>query len=596
MMGLNFFLAIQPCLPDHSNGSIQFPGICKSQILGICFGVFAGLVSYSPQATAAIAFSDSFNVPDRLITNEYGYWNPTSSQAILSNDWEMTSGSLFAQLGTAWTGVPDTCSTKGGSPDATSSLCTNSSVFRLNTKRTFAGNTKVSFAIRQNKDLHSLNCNTNDSCWYGTHIWLRHVNQYNLYYASIQRADGKVVIKRKVPCGSDNSGTYFALSSYIPNDWSIGNWKRYSATIGTNADGSVTIKLYDEDKSATVPVVEGTDQGGTNPNWSSSCTTPGRYASSTYAPITQAGSAGVRGDYANFNLDDFTVTTDAAPAAGITSPVNGSTVSGTVKIAASTADDSQISHVDFYIDGTPIGTSTTAPYSYSWNTTGVVSGTHVLNVRAYDKAGNAGVLSPSVKVTTALTATFPVDTVAPTTSIVAPAAGSTVSGKVNVTANAADAVGVTKVEFYVNGVLKLTDTTAPYNYTWDTTVVSNGAYTLSAKAYDAAGNVGSSAALPITVANITSSASTSSSTSSGLAITTKITSQWDTGYCQSVTIKNITSSPITWQVSLPISGKLSSIWNAIGKLSGSTLVMTGETWNATLKPGALTSPGFCTQR
>jgi hypothetical protein len=140
---------------------------------------------------------------------------------------------------------------------------------------------------------------------------LRYQNEFNLYYASIQRADGKVVIKRKVPCGSDNSGTYFELSSYVPHDWSVTNWKHYSATVATNTDGSVTIQLFDDDQSTTVPIVTGTDKGGTNPNWRSSCTTPGHYASSAYTPITQAGAVGIRGDFANFNFDQFVVSADS---------------------------------------------------------------------------------------------------------------------------------------------------------------------------------------------------------------------------------------------------------------------------------------------
>ncbi|MGI0049892.1 MAG: Ig-like domain-containing protein, partial [Nitrososphaera sp.] len=50
------------------------------------------------------------------------------------------------------------------------------------------------------------------------------------------------------------------------------------------------------------------------------------------------------------------------------------------------------------------------------------------------------------------------DTTAPTVSITAPANGATISGTVSVTASASDNVGVAKVVFYVDGVLKSTDT------------------------------------------------------------------------------------------------------------------------------------------
>ncbi|OGY25374.1 MAG: hypothetical protein A2Z11_00775 [Candidatus Woykebacteria bacterium RBG_16_43_9] len=93
------------------------------------------------------------------------------------------------------------------------------------------------------------------------------------------------------------------------------------------------------------------------------------------------------------------------------------------------------------------------------------------------------------------------DIVAPFVSIVSPSAGSTVFGTVSIQANATDNVGVTKVEFYVDGELKETDTSPPYSYSWDTTTVSNGIYSLLAKAYDAANNIGTSETVSVTVNN-----------------------------------------------------------------------------------------------
>jgi len=93
------------------------------------------------------------------------------------------------------------------------------------------------------------------------------------------------------------------------------------------------------------------------------------------------------------------------------------------------------------------------------------------------------------------------DTTLPTTSITAPAAGATVSGTVAVNASASDNVGVTKVEFYLDGALKSTDTTSPYSWSWDTTTATNASHTLTSKAYDAALNVGTSTSISVTVSN-----------------------------------------------------------------------------------------------
>ena len=93
------------------------------------------------------------------------------------------------------------------------------------------------------------------------------------------------------------------------------------------------------------------------------------------------------------------------------------------------------------------------------------------------------------------------DTTAPTTSITAPASGATVSGTTTVTASASDNVGVTKVEFWLDGALRTTDTASPYSWSWDTTAFANSAHSLVAKAYDAAGNVGTSSTVTVTVSN-----------------------------------------------------------------------------------------------
>ena len=98
-------------------------------------------------------------------------------------------------------------------------------------------------------------------------------------------------------------------------------------------------------------------------------------------------------------------------------------------------------------------------------------------------------------------ATPPADTTAPTASITAPANGATVSGTVSMTATASDSVGVTKVEFYIDGALKATDTSSPYSYSLDTTQLSNASHALLAKAYDAAGNMGQSSQILVTVSN-----------------------------------------------------------------------------------------------
>jgi thermitase len=93
------------------------------------------------------------------------------------------------------------------------------------------------------------------------------------------------------------------------------------------------------------------------------------------------------------------------------------------------------------------------------------------------------------------------DTTAPTVAITSPTSGNSVSGTVMVQASASDNVGVTKVEFYVDGVLRATDSTASYSFSWNTTGLS-GSHTLVAVASDAAGRSTSSAPVSVTVSAI----------------------------------------------------------------------------------------------
>ncbi len=105
------------------------------------------------------------------------------------------------------------------------------------------------------------------------------------------------------------------------------------------------------------------------------------------------------------------------------------------------------------------------------------------------------------KAVLAAAATVPTDTTAPAATITVPAAGSAMSGTVTIDVGATDNVGVAKVECYINGVLAGTSAAATTTFYWDTTAYADGSYTLQARAYDAAGNVGTSATMSVSVEN-----------------------------------------------------------------------------------------------
>ena len=153
------------------------------------------------------------------------------------------------------------------------------------------------------------------------------------------------------------------------------------------------------------------------------------------------------------------------------------------------------------------GTNITTVGSNSYSNTGLDSNTvYSYAVRARDAAGNVSAHSISEAA-----ATFPFtppDTTPPTVAITAPAPLATISASVSVTASASDAVGVTGVQFLLDGAnLGPEDTTAPYAITWDTTTAANGSHSLTARARDAAGNVETSSPVSVTVSNTTTAPS-----------------------------------------------------------------------------------------
>jgi len=191
------------------------------------------------------------------------------------------------------------------------------------------------------------------------------------------------------------------------------------------------------------------------------------------------------------------------PTVSISAPASGATLTGTVSVTASASDNVGVTKVEFYLDGALKSTDTTSPYAWSFDTTTATNDSHTLSAKAYDAAGNVGT-STGVSVTVSNTTGG--DTTPPTTSVTAPANGATVSGTVTVTATGSDNVGVTKMEIYIDGTLRTSNTNATsISYSWNTTTFANGSHTIVSKAYDAANNVGTSATITVTVSNSTAS-------------------------------------------------------------------------------------------
>jgi hypothetical protein len=188
------------------------------------------------------------------------------------------------------------------------------------------------------------------------------------------------------------------------------------------------------------------------------------------------------------------------PTVSITAPANGATVSGTVTVTASAADNVGVVGVQFFADGAPLfAEDLSAPYSISVGTSTADNGSHTFTAVARDAAGNT---KTSAAVTVTIANGPPPDTTAPTVNITSPANGATVQGTLTVTANASDNVGVVGVQFFADGApLGAEDLSAPYSVSVGTSASDDGTHTLTAVARDAAGNTKTSATVTVTISN-----------------------------------------------------------------------------------------------
>lgn len=190
---------------------------------------------------------------------------------------------------------------------------------------------------------------------------------------------------------------------------------------------------------------------------------------------------------------------DIAPQADITppdaviiSPANGSLVAGSVDVTVSAEDDTAVATVELYIDNSLYEISYSEPHRFVWDTTEFTEGNHTLKVIAVDFEGNQAT-SDTVSVTAQNIVVVPEpDTIAPVTSIDSPRNGATVGKVVKIKANATDNEAVSMMEIRIDGELMATSTSGTISCVWKTKKTSKGTHSITVKAFDPSGNMGSS--------------------------------------------------------------------------------------------------------
>ncbi|MBN9520556.1 DUF4082 domain-containing protein [bacterium] len=276
-----------------------------------------------------------------------------------------------------------------------------------------------------------------------------------------------------------------------------------------------------------------------------------------------------------FQITDTTPPTAPATLTATASP-------GTVALSwPASTDNVGVDHYNVYRSTTSgftpgpatlIGQSGTTSYTDA----GLAAGTYYYRVIAVDAAGNLSGPSPQAS------GVVPADTTPPSVAITSPTGGSTVSGTTTVTASASDNVGVTSVQFLLDGAnLGSQDTAAPYSVSWNTATASNGSHTLSAVARDAAGNT-ATASVTVTVNNVAAGLVAAWGFEEGAGTTAADSS----GHSLNGTISNATwSTAGKFGDALSFNGTNSWVTVADNALLDLTEAMTLEAWVYPTAPG-----------
>ncbi|MEA2053890.1 MAG: carboxypeptidase regulatory-like domain-containing protein [Candidatus Thermoplasmatota archaeon] len=262
--------------------------------------------------------------------------------------------------------------------------------------------------------------------------------------------------------GNANTSSTKTFSIFVP---------QYTLTTSVDPSGSGTITLnppggtYD---AGTVVTATATANAGYEFNhWSGNAS-----GTNPTVQITMDGDKSVTTHFV------ASILPNQKPIVTITSPSDNATVSGTVSIQGTASDDNNVEKVEIKIDdGNWITTTGTTSWSYLWDTTGVANKNHTIYARAYDGELYSSIASITVKV---------FNNHKPTVNIIFPLGGTEVKKIFTIHGTASDEDGdEIQVEIKIgdeNWTIVNGETT--WNYTWDTTNVTNGDYVIQARAFD----------------------------------------------------------------------------------------------------------------
>ncbi len=156
---------------------------------------------------------------------------------------------------------------------------------------------------------------------------------------------------------------------------------------GSTVSGTVTVNVAMGPSTAWANVyLNGAYQASTPPDyfyWNTTGVSNGQYKLSATAFDSNGNNLG--SSQSTVTVANGGATTNSSAAVALSSPANGSTVSGEVNIAASTG--SGVGWINFYVDGNYLNSS--PPLSVNWNSGTVGNGNHTISVEAFNSSSNS---------------------------------------------------------------------------------------------------------------------------------------------------------------------------------------------------------------
>ncbi|MBC7080935.1 MAG: choice-of-anchor J domain-containing protein [Thermoplasmatales archaeon] len=218
-----------------------------------------------------------------------------------------------------------------------------------------------------------------------------------------------------------------------------GSWQKYTAPITFSAEGTHTIEYY---------------------SVSNACITE------TPAKIT------------TFKIDK------TKPSVRVIYPNGGETLGGIITIRWTASDNIGIAGIDLLYSGDAgltwnvIASNIPNTGSYNWNVAGLPYGSnYMVKVVAKDNAGNVASDTSDGTFTIGMPSPPTVSITKPRNALyifdreIIPLPMPVIIGGITVEATASSSIGIAKVEFYIDGVLKFTDTSEPYSWLWDEFII-----------------------------------------------------------------------------------------------------------------------------